>query len=196
MVMGAGIAMQMEGLLRGLEQSVAPANFPYRAVLNDLSVYLAGRAKESFENSAAPDGTKWAALKRPRNRTRDKRASGGTGQKPLRDRDILMASATGQGPNGVRNFGPTWLEQGSKLNYAGPQNYGAKINKPEQVRPYPKKPFVFEGPEGRRIFARRIRAHTVTIPARPFLGLTDQDGSRMAQIAAERVRMTLRRALP
>lgn len=104
------------------------AEIDYGPALNAVSVYLAARAKNSFDMGVSPDGAPWLPLKRPRSRRRDKRAKGGTGQKPLRDTGLLMASV--QGRAGVRGsvkvMGRLSVEQGTSLPYAGYHQFGTR----------------------------------------------------------------------
>jgi phage gpG-like protein len=75
----------------------------------------------------------------------------------------------------------------TRLIYAAIQNYGGTINFPERVRTKGMKPWVFKLPFAggayykfktavkttrKTIFAMRIRAHSVTIPAREFMYLS------------------------
>lgn len=185
--MGAGVRMKLENVLASIGMPTDPQQLPMRPILNDVSVYLGSRAKECFDQGKSPDGKPWLALKHPRNRARDQKAKGGTGQKPLRDKGLLGASVQGQGVHGIREFGANYLEQGTNLDYAGPHNFGAVIRIPEQRRPAGRKPFVFEGLDGKLAFARRIKAHSVRIPQRQFLGITEQDGDRIEQIILYRI---------
>lgn len=160
--MPGGVAIQRSISLPELPRQLAmlelsPAEIDWRPTLRDWSVYLATKAKESFDRGASPDGTPWAPLKRQRNRRRDKRgrrAGGGTGQKPLRDTGLLMASmSAAAGVQGsVREFGPASLTQGTAIFYGS---------------------FHQEG--GRHL------------PARPFAGVTNAMADMLANIAADRL---------
>lgn len=68
----------------------------WEPALRLVSIQLAAATKENFEGSHTPDGDPWAPLKRPRSRKRDKvkRNPGSTGDKPLRDTNLLMGSVS------------------------------------------------------------------------------------------------------
>jgi hypothetical protein len=113
---------------------IHPASIDYRPALQDVSVYLGAEYKRSFAESRSPDGTPFAPLKRPRRRRRDRRARGGTGQKPLIDRGLLQASGSGKAAQGsVRELHQASLEQGTSLFYADWQNRGTRTIK---ARPF------------------------------------------------------------
>lgn len=139
--------------------------------LKESQVYLLSQYKRCFDESRSPDGKPWAPLKRPRNRKRDRKAKGGTGQKPLRDKGLLMAAASASAATGaIRELGRFHLEQGTNLDYAAAQNFGTTIRVPERRRA---KAWVFaDAANSAAIFTRRIKAHLVRIPARPFIGIT------------------------
>lgn len=59
-----------------------------------LKLVIQAGIDENFDRQAAPDGTPWPPLKRPRRRRRDARAVGGSGQKILYDTGKLRAAAT------------------------------------------------------------------------------------------------------
>ena len=91
-------------------------------MLDELGQDEVARVLMRFENSEAPDGTTWQALKQPRPRG---------GDKPLQDTGVLMGSITAQ------VHGNT-LQIGTATDYAHYHQFG-----------------------------------TQHIPARPFLGVTD-----------------------
>lgn len=172
---------------RSLESSFSPSAMPQ--TIKDVSFYLGNSVKRRFDTGTAPDGSPWEPLKNPRNRSRDKRARGGSGQKPLRDSGLLMASATGQpGAEGaVRETGPFHLVQGTNLEYAGVHNFGATIHRQRREAPTSggKKFWAWQPIGEGWVYARRIKAHTITIPARQFIGLNDADMDKITMIALD-----------
>lgn len=136
--MPGGVAIQRDvtlrrfpAALREIGDDAAAATFDFRLTLKDFSVQLAAWGKQSFDQSRAPDGSPWKPLKRARNRRRDRRArkrGGGSGQKPLRDTGVLMASmsATAGAKGGVRIFGQASLEQGTAVEYAAFHQQGTR----------------------------------------------------------------------
>lgn len=154
-----------EGIARG----------SFRQPLTAVKVLLVADVRDNFDQGHAPDGAAWLALKNPSQRR------GGASAKPLRDTGLLMASVTAQGAGHVERLSDTELVLGTNLAYAGVHQHGATIFFPERRR---QRPWVFEV-GGRKVFTRRIRAHTVTIPARPFLGFSARALDRIDKIFAE-----------
>jgi phage gpG-like protein len=154
--MPGGVAIQREITLDRLPGQLAamgvdPRAVDWRPALADTSVYLGAEYKRSFAESRSPDGTPWRPLKRQRSRRRDRRAKGGSGQKPLRDTGLLMASSSG-GAGFIKQLTALSLEQGTNVEYAGFQNNGTRF--------IPARPFVGVGPKQadmiERIVADRI----------------------------------------
>jgi phage gpG-like protein len=176
--------------LGGLAQALGgPPPRTYEPLVRRYVVLLSAESKGCFDQSRDPDGNPWAALRRPRERKRDKRArGGGGGQKPLRDSDVLMLSVTARGEGHVEELGPTSLRWGTNLPYAGTHQEGKTIRVPEWRAEQGGKPRVFKAADGKAVFTRHIRAYEVEIPARPFLGVTDRLAGRMADMAADYAR--------
>ncbi len=152
--------------------------------LKAAAVLWEADTKERFETSTDPDGVPWAALRRPR-------ANSKGGDKPLRDKGLLMAAATGRGAGHVERLTDASLEVGVNLDYAGAQNDGATIRFPERTRKPPAKPWVFPGPGGVPVFTRKIKAHAVTIPRRQFVGLSEKFLRHLEQLLADEVERQL-----
>lgn len=156
-----------------------PADTDFGPLFSDIKVMLAASAKENFDSQHAPDGTPWIGLKRPR--------PDGSNV-PLRDKGILMASMTANGPGHWERQNKTTLEWGTNLDYAHVHQEGMTVHHPERTRA---KPWVFLDSSGDKIFTRNIKAHDVLIPARPFLGFNDElaedIGSAVAEFVSERI---------
>lgn len=101
-------------------------NLTFQKSMRETSVYLASEAKRNFSEGRDPDGNPWKPLKRQRNRKRDRRAKGGTGQKPLRDTGLLMASMSARGSGAVRDIGAFHLEQGTSISYGAFHQFGTR----------------------------------------------------------------------
>ncbi len=173
--------------LAGLEALGSPPR-GYEPLLKRYVVLLSSESKKCFDESRGPDGSPWAALKRPRDRQRDqkgKKAGGGSGQKPLRDTLLLMLSVTARGEGHKEEIGPTSLVWGSNLPYAGTHQEGRTVQVPEIARPRGTKALAWKDGAGKMVFRRHARAHSVTIPARPFVGMTDRLANQMASMAAD-----------
>lgn len=160
------------------------ARLSWKRPLKAAAVMLAASAKECFEQGQSPAGVPWAPLKRPR-------ANSKGGDKPLRDKGLLMASLTARGMNHIEDITDDRLEFGTNLDYAGIHQDGGTIHFPDKRRGPGEKPWVFPGPDGNPIFTRHIKEHDVTIPARPFLGISDSLAEQVGEMLADEVERQL-----
>lgn len=135
---------------------------------------MLGSTKDRFFQEDGPDGTPWAALRRATVRSRERRK-----QLP-----IQMLRATGYLAGSIHaEVSSTEVRVGSPVEYAAIHQLGGTIQRPaRQAKIYRKKDST--GQVGRRFVAKKdadyvtdvsIPAYTITIPARPFLGLTAGD---------------------
>jgi phage virion morphogenesis protein len=85
----------------------------------------------------------------------------------LRDTGRLQASITGR----IEGLS---VVVGTNVVYAAIHQYGGTIHVPE-VRPRRAQALRFVTASGQVVYARRAKAHTVRIPARPYLLLQDSD---------------------
>jgi phage gpG-like protein len=166
---------QLAPWLEGLGEDLR--RISWRRPLKAIALLLSADAKSNFEKGQSPGGEPWLPLKRPR-------ANSKGGDRPLRDRGILMASLSAGAFGHVETITDTSLEWGSGLDYAALMNSGGTVRFAERKR---QRPWVFPGPGGAPVFTRRIRAHTVTVPARPFVGLSDSVKRRIEELLAEEV---------
>jgi phage virion morphogenesis protein len=113
---------QLPSWIANLENKIIQADFA--PAWKKVGVLLAASMKANFDKQSDPNGTPWVPIKQYRARG----AVGGLRQgKILRDRGLLMAGATGKGPNAVRQESPRALIWGSNLEYAGIHQYGGTI---------------------------------------------------------------------
>lgn len=135
---------------------------------------------DSFRNEQAPDGTPWTPLAASTVRARIRK-----GQLPL---TILRSNSKGRTGSPLagsisRVYDNDELRVGSAKETAAIHQLGGTIQKPaRQAKLYRRKDA--DGKVGRR-FAKKseanhvtdvtIPAHTITIPARPFIGVSDAD---------------------
>lgn len=132
-------------------------------------------ANQNFDHERAPDGASWQKLKRSTIRARERRKQ--TPISILRAAGHLKTSLNAEAS-------ADQVEVGSVAEYAAAHQLGAVIQKAAGTR----------WMAGRR-FARRdkfpdgaekpIRAHQITIPARPFLGLSADDEDRIREDAED-----------
>lgn len=113
---------------------------------------LLASVEQNFEQGGRPA---WAPLRLPRVGT------------PLAGSGRLRGSITSE-------VTPTSVRLSSALPYSGIQQYGGTVNVPE-FRPRTRRALRWVNAEGATVFARRVRAHTVVIPPRPYLVARDED---------------------
>lgn len=128
-------------------------------LMDGIGLYLESATIERFDREQAPDGSKW----KPSHRAR---AEGG---KTLTDSARLKQSIT-------HNASATRVEVGTNVIYAAVHQFGAKISAKS------KKGLAFTLPGVGLVFAK-----SVTIPARPFLGMSAEDETEVVQLAEDYV---------
>lgn len=168
----AALGAELADLARAVPTDTKP-------LLRAMGVYLGGQAKRSFDEQRSPDGVPWKPRAMPRNRPRDRKAarSGrGTGQKLLRDTNLMMAaaSASAASPGSVYELTDTYLEQGVAMDRAWWHQHGVL----HPIRPKTKRALSWPGAE------HPVKS-TSGIPARPFLGITDAMADRLALYALD-----------
>jgi phage gpG-like protein len=124
-----------------------------REVLTEVAQEMAAQTRRNLDESIDTFGRPFLPLK------------SGSGRRPLMKTGALYRAVRGH----VQGNAAVVV---CDVPYAGIQNRGGTISKPARQRD---KPWVFMGRGGGLVFTRRIRAHTVTIPARQFMGT----GNRM-----------------
>ena len=146
---------------------------------------------QSFGREESPEGVPWKPLSEPYATLKATGQVGG-GPGPRKVGAVRLASLkkilelNGElfrdATNSVTIAGNT-ITAGSILPYAAAHQYGASINIPE-IGPKNAAALRFYNPELRAIFAKRTRAHTVTIPARPYLPspeFAEQEGAKVIE---------------
>lgn len=171
----------IEGLLSRLEDRL-----PF---FNAVGNVLVGSAQENFRREHGPDGQAWKPLLPATIKARERK-----GFTPI---TILRQNSKRHGSTlaGSINYDATNDEArvGSPVEYAAIHQLGGTIQKPaRQAKIYRKRDA--DGQIGRRFVKRSdadvvtdvtIPAHTITIPARPFLGLSAEDELTIGEIAED-----------
>lgn len=144
------------------------------------------RTQRNFETETAPDGTKWPRLK-PRTAAQ-RIGSGRRGyENMLRVKNRLFQSVTYQADAASAVVG-------TNVIYAAIHNMGGEIKQPERkhtiYQRYDQKTDTLNPrfvKRSRSNFARDVtmKAHTINMPAREFLGFADGDRNEVLRIAAE-----------
>lgn len=157
-----------------------------RPALQDIGEQLIISTKARFRNSVAPDGSKWApnaestllAMLRKRGGLSKKRS----GSKPMATKKGLAMKAQKKpligeskrlGNEIFHEVSGNTLRIGSALEYAAVQQFGAKKGE----------------------FGKDKRSHPLPwgdIPARPFLGISEQDRRDIIDILEEHLEAALR----
>jgi phage virion morphogenesis protein len=160
------------------ERLAAPSDLSHR-----IGEYMQEAIQRRFSDQRAPDGTPWQELD-PAYAKRKKYNR----DKVLTLRGYLRRSIRYQ-PN---LSGPDSAVIGTNLEYAAIHQFGGEIQAPERqgtVR--------LRSVAGRVLFAKKkqtrgvtakdvtIKAHTIKIPARPFLGVSDQERVHLADIVRD-----------
>lgn len=119
----AGAALSTEfDLSRFSEWALATGrnieNLSWEKPLKVCNRILISYTKQNFAAGRGPDGQSWPPLvmSRPRG-----------GDKPLRDRGLLMASVTSQRQGNIHRLTPKELVWGTNLDYAATHQHGAVI---------------------------------------------------------------------
>lgn len=147
-----------------------------------LGEYLQASTKERFKTEIAPDGTPWEKLK-----TATIRRKKYNPDKVLTLRGYLRGSIRWQ------ELSPGSVAVGTNMEYAAIHQFGGDIQQPARqatVR--------YRSVAGRVLFAGRkhkratehqvmIPAHTVKMPARPYLGISAQDDREILEIIRDYV---------
>lgn len=123
-------------------------------LLAELGEYVLRTTRDRFKTQTAPDGTAWAALQPWYQKEKRRNKS-----------RILTLNGYLRGQMAVQMVGERAVEVGSNLPYAAVHQFGAVI------RPRTAKVLLFRG----------HAAKSVTIPARPFLGLSDEDRNELVE---------------
>jgi phage virion morphogenesis protein len=135
----------------------------FTALHKEIGEYLVSSTKERFKTQTAPDGTPWPESIRAR-------TEGGV---TLRDTSTLYGSIN-------YHARPDRVEVGTNNKTAAVHQYGATIR--------PKRARYLQFKIGRR-WARKAK---VEIPARPFLGISDDDQEAINEIIRDHVEDCLR----
>lgn len=154
----AGARFDGTAAIEHLSGLVAALNDP-SPLLKEISEAVVLRStRERFKTQTAPDGTAWAALQPWYQK-----------EKQRNKNRILTLNGYLRGRMTWQFVGDRTVEIGSNLPYAAVHQFGATI------KPRAAKVLMFRGHV----------AKSVTIPARPYLGLSDEDRSEIVERTLE-----------
>ena len=181
-------------------------------LLEKCGLEMVAQAKERFDSGKAPDGEPWKPLQRPRIR------SGGN-DLPLRDRGLLAASMSA-GVGHVERQTRDSIEVGTNLEYAATHQYGAVISAKRgkflaipltresarsSARNYKGElffrkagsaAFLSESTGSGALVNRYLLLKSVTIPARPFMGFSEENLEDLQEVVATHLEDLLLGELP
>jgi phage virion morphogenesis protein len=135
-----------------------------RAILKNIGIALVKSTRRRFATETDPQGRPWARLN-------PEYAKGKRGSKILQEQGMrggLLGSITYEASE-------TRVVVGTNKIYAAAQHFGATIF------PRTADALVF------RLNGRLVRAQKVTIPARPYLGISESDRSTIAQVVEDHI---------
>lgn len=160
-----------------------------RPFLNAVGDRLVGSAGENFKREAGPDGMPWTPLAPATVKARERR-----GQTPI---TILRSNSRGRSGSPLagsinKDVGESEVQIGSPRETSAIHQLGGTISKPARAAKIYRMRAA-DGTIGRR-FAKKsnanvvtdvtIPAHTITIPARPFIGISGADEAGILEDAA------------
>ncbi|MGX1259800.1 phage virion morphogenesis protein [Sinorhizobium fredii] len=172
-----------EGLSRLVNAAVHPGQ-----MMSAMGAYLLTSTQRRFETETGPDGEKWKPLsKRTANRIiRHGRRRGTTNILRLTTR--LYQSL-------VMRSDETSAEVGTNVVYAAVHQFGGAIEQYARSQRLSLKKirggrarFVKHGTKGAELRNVTIGEHTINIPARPYLGVSQADIARLLEIGEEQLR--------
>jgi phage virion morphogenesis protein len=152
------------------------------AIMSEIAAYMVTAVQRHFEREMGPDG-KWAPLSPRTAAKRIGRRQRGTAN-ILRVTKRLYSSITGESTD-------TTAAVGTNVAYAAPQFLGAKIDIPAREqdihlgRTNRGRRFVRASAKRKETKRVQIGAHTITIPARQALYLTEEDRAEIIQIVED-----------
>jgi phage virion morphogenesis protein len=152
-----------DSLVLGALDRLAAAAADSGPLLRIIGDYGVDTTKRRFEAQAAPDGTPWAALN-----------SAYAAMKPSGYNILFLSGALLNSQHWVAGIGE--VKWGSGMIYAAAHQWGAVIT------PKTAKALVFKTGLGG---AQTVRVQSVTLPARPYLGLSAEDRIEIPLLAQD-----------
>ena len=178
--------MSLDNLTKELDQIARNITRDFRPALREVDKYLTQTISRNFALRQDPDGTPWA--KRP----------SGEEATLIKSRDLLN-SLVANGPGGVKDITSDHLERGTNIPYSPFMQYGVpkrRGKKKTKLKYGPPKPgsaaatkvrISKKPPRGRRRFKKKAKMGPVQmrVAARPYIGFSQVDANRIAEIGAD-----------
>lgn len=178
-----GVAIRLDDELAPVISRIGIALANPAELTSAFAAYLLFSTQRRFETETGPDGTKWQPLAR---RTTMKKVRG----KRRGSANILRVS-TMLYRSIVSQSDATSAEVGSNLVYARVHQLGGEIThyarsqRVSLAKVRRRYRFVPHGRKGSVEKKVTIGEHSITIPARPYLGFSEQDRTRLVEIGHE-----------
>lgn len=187
---GLRIVIDDADIMERLSQLERAARNPAQA-MKEVAAALLQSTRRRFETHTAPDGQKWQRLSP---RTAAKRVS--AKRKRGFERILRVTPDTGLYGSLTTYSDATTAIIGSNKQYASIHQFGGEVSIPERQQT-----IHMATRKGRNRFVRansrlnskrsmdvKIKAHKVVIPARPYLGINDEDKAEILQTIEDHFR--------
>lgn len=170
-----------------LSSLVRAASAP-EAMMRDISGYMLFSTQRRFETETDPDGQKWQSL--------SKRTAAARVGRRRRGADNILRLTTRLYRSLTAVSDATSAQVGTNVEYAAIHQFGGVLPVPERqgrvtfkaIRGKRGVRFVKPGTKGATEQDVTIRAHSIRMPARAYLGINDSDRIEIETIAAESLR--------
>lgn len=159
--MQVSLSADFSGLVNRLKGK-AKALQDKTAPLQRCAVILLRTTSERFRRQVSPGGTPWKELSLYTIKQRRKGPKANLKPQILRDTGRLLNSLSGAGPEAIKRIRANVLEFGTNVNYGWTHQAG-----------------------------RQAMGRIPAVPARPFLGITDEDQRAFARIFSDWIKATL-----
>lgn len=182
---GIKLVLDDKAVLARLDQLARAADNPAGA-MEAIGQYMVSATQRRFQRETGPDGQKWQRLS-PRTANRRTGRSQRGYEHILRVKNRLYSSI-------VYDAKPEQVEVGTGIAYAAAQQLGAEIKIParEQDIHLGKtnrgSRFVKASRKRKQTQRVKIGAHTIAIPARPYLGVDADDQAEILAIVEDFLR--------
>lgn len=170
-------------------------------IMREIAENMRDASERAFlTNSNPATGVAWKPLSKSRRRQRAN--EGRSDANILQDTEHLMSTVTGKGAGGIFEVGPGFARVGTNVSYAAAHQFGATIQRKagsvrlgfKYSKKYKRMLFASPGDKKARYGMKADHGpYTIRIPARPFLGVGQQDIDDMLRVIARRVSATFGR---
>ena len=192
---GVSFIINEAGVLDALKRLEAGSS-DQAAAYHAIGAHFVFSTQRNFESETAPDGTKWRPLS-----PRYAASRIGRGQsRGLRGTDHILRLTNRLYDSISYRVLPDGVEWGTNRVYGRIHQLGGTINLGAREATISLKSirrkgnrFVRFGTKGSQSRTVRMQARTVTIPARPYLGISDADRAELANILADHQRQAVGR---